>query len=131
MPSLFDLAVERTCDKVIAEAMAPKGWLRLQITRHIRWYKQGFEPGYSLRHRAAFTKTVADRIYDRGRAGRYHFLGIPLWTYRYTPGWCAEHADLIVSEWLTSDKIKFGDPDFHWDDGHAVADEDMSNWERV
>lgn len=131
MASLVDREIARVCDKVWNDITAPGGWLREQLTRHVRWSQWGFDNGTGIRHREAFTKSVAARLFEKGRAGRHRFLGIPLWTYRYTEEWCAKKADEIVTNWLADEKMKFGARGFDWIDGTDIADEEMSNWERV
>lgn len=131
MASLFDQRVAEVCSRVVDEALAPGGWLREQIRRHVRWTQWGFANGTAIRHREAFTKSVAARIHEMGRAGRVRFLGIPLWTYRYPEEWCAKKADEVVTNWLADEKMKFGTRGFDWIDGRDIADDEMSNWEKV
>jgi hypothetical protein len=128
MATLLDLAIKDSVDRAFAKALAPEGWLRNQIRLHVRWVVWGFVPPFDIKHRAAFTATVAERIHERARK-RLRLFGLSLWRVRYPMEWCAAEAEDIVTEWLKSDRIKFGDARYCWDDGRDVADEAMSYWD--
>ena len=126
--SWLDREIARVCDKTFAEATAPGGWLREQIALHIRWHMHGFEPGFGLKERQEFTASVAGRLRARAR-DRVRLFGIPLWARRRPEAWCADMAESVVTNFLESDRIKFGDPRYDWSDGCDLADEEMSYWE--
>lgn len=128
MSSLVDRKIAEIGDRVWREITSPGGWLYEQIKRHLRWEHEGFEPGYKLKHREAFTATVADRIEQKARR-RKRLFGLPLWLEPYPRPWCEIEADRIVSDWMKTERIKFGDARYHWFDGHELADDDMSYWE--
>lgn len=130
MPSLVDRKIAEIGDRVWGEITSPGGWLYEQIRLHVRWVREGFEPGYGIKQRAAFTATVADRIEEKARQ-RKMFLGIPLWLEPCPRQWCEEEAERIVTDWLQIEQIKFGDVRYFWFDGAELADEDMSYWESV
>jgi hypothetical protein len=104
---------------------------RSLLTRLVRWGAQGYECGFGPKERRAFTASVAGRIREKARSGHIRLFGVSLWKTRYPYEWCEERAEAIVTEWLRDERMKFGDPRFYWSDGIAIADEEMSNWERL
>jgi hypothetical protein len=122
--SLFDVRVRETLDRYFASPEF-KDWLRLRV----KWSMQGFEPGYEIRDRERFTETVARRIRQKARCP-VCLMGHRIWRARLPWAQCRWHAELIVTEFLKDDRIKFGDPRFDWTDGAELADTDMSYWER-
>lgn len=127
--SLLDMKIRETCDRIFAEGVAEGGWLRERIRKHVRWAVQGFEPGFGFEQRQAFTATVAERIHEKAVKRRFRLFGVRLWDARYPMEWCEKHAEEIVANWLSEERIKFGDPRFDWADGRDIADEEMSYWE--
>jgi hypothetical protein len=125
--SLFDRYVERVATDAVREYLASASF-KEQLKRHIGWVVAGFEPGYSLAEREAFTKTVAARIRDKARFPVY-FLGRRIWRKRGTKEWAYDTADGIVEAFLHMEKIKFGHPAYDWTDGQDLADDDMEYWE--
>jgi len=130
MASLVDRKIAEIADRAWREITSPGGWLFEQIKLHARWVKQGFEPGYGIAQRAAFTASVADRVERKARR-RKRIFGLPLWLEPYPRAWCEEEAERIVTDWLGAERIKFGDARYYWNNGHELADEDMSYWEGV
>ena len=124
MTSLIEAKVERHLSAYL-DSQDFKSW----FSRRIKWTVQGFEAGFDLKDRERFTETVAARI----RAKSKRSTTILWWTVWWLPmKWheCRRHAEQIVTDWLRDEGIKFGDPNFYWGDGHAIADEEMSYWER-
>lgn len=125
--SLLDMAISNKVKTTLDAYFAGpkfKSWLSTRI----KWTIQGFEPGYDMKDREAFTATVASRIYQKARRPVYLF-GYRIWRRRERPEWCAEQAERIVTEFIRGEKVKFGDPAYDWKDGSDLADDDMSYWE--
>ncbi len=93
------------------------------------WAIQGFEHGFKFADRERFTATVAARIHDKAR-NPVMLFGRRVWRKRMDPAGCAKIAEQIVTDFLKEERIKFGDPRYHWGDGIDLADADMDYWER-
>lgn len=128
MVSRLDMRIQEIVEAKLARDLGQGGWLRERIRKHVRWIVQGFEPNYDLKEREAFTASVADRIYAKARR-RLTIFGIPLWLIRERREWCEEEAEEMVTRFLESERIKFGDDRYCWDDGSDIADDEMSYWE--
>lgn len=127
--SAFTREIERVAGQAARDYLHSDGF-KAQLRKHIRWTREGFAPGYKLADRERFTATVADRI-DRFARRRVRLFGIPLWKAKMDRAWVEDQAEQMVTEFLKDSDIQFCDPDFHWDDGHEIADENMSYWEAV
>jgi len=99
-----------------------------QLRRHVNWAMQGYASAYGPKDREQFTQTVADRIYLKARNPVYLF-GVRIWRKRPALEWCASEAERIVTDFLRSENIQFGEAGFYWGDGHELADADMEYWE--
>lgn len=97
------------------------------LSKRIRWAVQGFTPGFDMDDRERFTRTVERRLFWRSR--RWIEWGAVRFRWFRTAADCAADAEVIVTEFLRDSRIKFGDPDFWWADGHDIADEVMSYYE--
>lgn len=101
--SLFDLWIERTVeDSVRSYFQSPA--FKAQISKHVKWVFQGFERGFDIKHRAAFTATVSARIRDRARVlaafdgGEVHEqrLHARFAEHRLLNEWFARHPDILA-----------------------------------
>jgi hypothetical protein len=123
MASLIETTVERHLDSYLKSSEF-NGWLR----QRVKWTLQGFEEGYDLKDRERFTETVAARI--RAKIKRpTRLLWWRVWWLPLKWDECRKIAENVVTDFLRNEGIKFGDPNFHWADGHDIADEEMSYWE--
>lgn len=127
MTSILDSWIERTAEGAVRDYFNGDAF-KAMLAKHVRWAVQGYEPGFGPKEREQFTQTVADYIHDHARRPIYLF-GIRIWRAREPMEWCLEHAEVIVTEFLKASRIKFGDPQFYWEEGHELAAEDMSYWE--
>lgn len=124
MSSLFTQTVERHVDNYLASPEF-KSWFGIRV----KWAIQGFHDGFDMKDRERFTATVAKRVRQKARRP-IHWLGRRVWRARYPIQWCADQAEQMVTAFIRDSRIKFGDPDFDWKDGHDIADEEMSQWEK-
>lgn len=120
--SLLDITIRRKVEKTMP-GIIESDWFR----KRLRWAIEGFEPGYRMKDRERFTKTVARRLFWKSRTRKT--IG-PV-TFRWFRDWrgCEAEAEQIVTEWLRDERMKFGDDRFFWGDGHDLADEVMSYYE--
>lgn len=127
MGSLLDRYVERVAsDAVTSFFKSPE--FKAKLAKHVGWAIQGYAPAYGPRDREQFTQTVTDRIRDKARNPVYLF-GFRIWRKRPALEWCASEAERIVTDFLRSENIRFGEVGFYWGDGHDLADADMEYWE--
>jgi hypothetical protein len=127
MSSLFDSWIKFVATNSVAAHVGSLAF-KAQVAKHVRWSLQGFEAGFGFKRREAFTLTVARRLHEKAREPVYLF-GRRIWRRRMSWEWCEAEAENIVSNWLTDERIKFGDANYHWDNGVEIADADMEYWE--
>lgn len=127
MSSLINQWAEKVAEEAVKDYFNSREF-KEQISRHVKWAVQGFDHGFSIKHREEFTRTIAERIHQKSRIPVY-LWGYRIWRSRMPVAECAVEAERIVTDFLRDEGIKFGDPRFYWGDGVELADADMDYWE--
>lgn len=126
--SVFDMWIERISEDAVRsyfQSAEFKGMIR----KHVRWAIQGYEPGFGSKDRQAFTESVAAYIRRHARNPVYLF-GVRVWRKPPALEFCATEAERIVTDFLASEKVQFGDARYEWLDGADLAEADMDYWEQ-